>query len=64
MCNLGFVTKYLKLFKCEICNKIFEIKHKLTKYYRIVHDENFSNVIFVTKYLKLFKCEICSKIFE
>ena len=58
------MTKYLKVFKCEICNEIFEIKHKLTKHYKIVHDENFSNVRFVTKYLNLFKCEICSKIFE
>ena len=58
------MTKYLKVFKCEICNEIFEIKHKLTKHYKIVHDENFSNVRSVTKYLKLFKCLICSKIFE
>jgi hypothetical protein len=62
--NVRFVTKYLKIFKYEICNKIFEIKYILRKHYKIVHDENFSNVIFVTKYLKLSKCEICNKIFE
>ena len=57
------MTKYLKLFKCEICNDIFE-KKELRKHYKIVHDENFPNVRFVTKYLKLFKWETCSIIFE
>jgi hypothetical protein len=62
--NVRFVIKYLKFFKCEICDKIFERKYKLRKYIKIVHDENLSNVRFVIKYLKLFKCEICDKIFE
>ena len=35
-----FVIKYLKLFKCEICDKIFERIYKLRKHTTIVHDEN------------------------
>ena len=41
--NVRFVIKYLKLFKCEICDKIFEKKSKLRKHITIVHDENLSN---------------------
>ena len=43
------MAKYLKLFKCEICSKIFERKYGLRKHIEIVHDENFSN-IFERKY--------------
>ena len=50
--NVRFVTKYLKFFKCEICNEIFERKYKLRKHIKIVHDENFLNVRFVIKYFK------------
>ena len=50
--NVRFVTKYFKLFKCEICNEILERKYKLRKHIKIVHDENFLNVRFVIKYLK------------
>ena len=50
--NVRFAIKYLKLFKCEICDKIFERKYELRKHIRIVHDENLSNVRFVIKYLK------------
>ena len=47
-----FVTKYLKLFECEICSNIFERKYRLRKHIKIDHDENFSGVRFVMKYLK------------
>ena len=50
--NVRFKIKYLKLFKCEICGKIFERKYKLREHIKIVHDENFSNVRIVIKYLK------------
>ena len=50
--NVRFVTKYLKFFKCEICNEVFERKLKFWKHIKIVHDENFLNVRFVMKYFK------------
>ena len=49
---MRFVINNLKLFKCEICGKIFERKYKLRKHIKIVHDENLSNVRFVVKFLK------------
>ena len=50
--NVRFVTKYFKLFKCEMCSNIFERKYRLRKHIKIDHDENFSDVRFVMKYLK------------
>ena len=41
-----------ELFKCEICDKIFERKYKLRKHLKIVHYDNFSYVRFVIKYFK------------
>ena len=49
---MRFVINNLKLFKCEICGKIFERKYKLRKHIKIVHDENLSNVRFEVKLLK------------
>ena len=50
--NVRFVINNLKLFKYEICGKIFERKYKLRKHIKIVHDENLSNVSFEVKLLR------------
>ena len=49
---MRFEINNLKLFKCEICGKIFKRKYKLRKHIKIVDDENLSNVRFVVKSLK------------